>query len=176
MVTFNVPMVFLIGLSRLIACRRERSFLGAAAAPVLRVVRCLSIFCARPPNCVIILWVIVRNNIQRKFLGLRPAAGCRCHWAAAGELRRGLAGKAPATVAYGSRIVQVGNWNTKSVMNLDRVVFTHLWLTETVARCLVGSSDAWWLGGRIWSNGCGARSELFLTLWRRLSRAGGPCV
>ena len=48
MVTFNVPMVFVIGLSRLIACRGERSFRGGAAAPVLRVVRCLSIFCARP--------------------------------------------------------------------------------------------------------------------------------
>ena len=41
MVTFTVPMAFLIGLSRLIACRRERSFRGGAAAPVLRVVRCL---------------------------------------------------------------------------------------------------------------------------------------
>ena len=48
MVTFNIPMVFLLGLSRLIASRGERSFRGGVAAPVLRVVRYLSIFCAKP--------------------------------------------------------------------------------------------------------------------------------
>ena len=43
MVTFNVPMRFLIGLSRLIACRRGGSLRGVVAAPVLRVLRRLSI-------------------------------------------------------------------------------------------------------------------------------------